>query len=127
MLPKRCRAAQAATATDCIREDLFSPCIAGGGSSRDDSGERARMLANNERIAQGTDRLKGAHATVLDMESTAGSILGDLGRQRQTMMGTWGRMKEAGEQLDASSRILKQMARRGRPLASRPRGPRVLS
>ena len=42
------------------------------------------MLANNERLSKGTDRLKNAHQVTLDMENTANSILGDLSKQRET-------------------------------------------
>ena len=46
---------------DRIREDLF----AGGYRSGDDAGEHSRMLAANERLGQGTDRLRDAHQVTL--------------------------------------------------------------
>ena len=36
------------------------------------------MLASNEQLSQGTDRLKQINAVTSDIESTANSILGDL-------------------------------------------------
>jgi vesicle transport through interaction with t-SNAREs protein 1 len=91
---------------DRIREELY----AGSGQHSDD--ESSRMLANNERIGQGTDRLKNAHQVTLDMEDTANSILGDLSKQRETLKHAKGTLKYASEGLDASRRVLTQMARR---------------
>ena len=92
---------------DRIREECFA-----GGRFNDDAGERSRMLANNERLSKGTDRLKNAHQVTLDMENTANSILGDLSKQRETLMHAKGTMRYAMEGLDTSGRILSQMARR---------------
>ena len=93
---------------DRIREDLF----AGGYRSGDDAGEHSRMLAANERLGQGTDRLRDAHQVTLDMENTANSILGDLSRQRETIMHAKGTLRYASEGLESSKRVLSQMARR---------------
>jgi vesicle transport through interaction with t-SNAREs protein 1 len=93
---------------DRIREECFS----GSDRYRDEAGERDRMLSNNERLSKGTDRLKDAHQVTLDMENTANSILGDLSRQRETMMHARGTLRFAADGLDTSTRILSQMARR---------------
>ena len=92
---------------DRIREECFA-----GDRFHDDAGERSRMLANNERLGKGTDRLKEAHQVTMDMENTANSILGDLSKQRETLLHAKGTMRYAMEGLDTSGRILSQMARR---------------
>ena len=102
---KKCRAMRT---PDRIREECYSRSEWSQGGS----GERERMLANNERIGKGNDRLKDAHAVTLDMENTANSILGDLSRQRETIMHARGTLSFASERLDASRRVLGQMARR---------------
>lgn len=93
---------------DCLREEL----CAGGDRYRDDTNERSRMLANNDRVSQQTERIKGAHAITMDMESTANSILGDLASQRETLMHAKHTLSMASRGLDSSKRILSQMARR---------------
>lgn len=105
---KDSRAAPVPASTDCIREELFST-----GGRRDDAGERSRMLAsNNERLAQGTSKLKDAHALTLEIEGTAASILGDLSKQRETLLHSRATLKMAAEQLESSRRMLVSMARR---------------
>lgn len=94
---------------DRIREECFA---GGGGYGSDSAAERSRMLANNERLGKAGERLKEAHQVTIDMENTANSILGDLSKQRETLMHAKGTLKYASEGLDASKRILSQMARR---------------
>lgn len=95
---------------DCIREELFAGASNGYPSS--DEGERSRMLANSEQISKGTKRLKDAHAVTLDMENTANSILGDLAKQRETLLRSRNTLSYASEGLESSGRILRTMARR---------------
>jgi len=85
---------------------------AGNDSYGESGGERSRLLASNERLAKGTDRLKEAHSVTLDMENTANAILGDLGRQRETLLHAQGSLRYAAEGLEGSRKILAQMARR---------------
>jgi len=94
--------------TGRIREEN----CAGGDSYGDGSSERARLLASNDRLAKGTDRLKEAHSVTLDMENTANAILGDLGRQRETLLHAQGSLRYAQDGLDGSRKLLAQMARR---------------
>jgi vesicle transport through interaction with t-SNAREs 1 len=94
---------------DRIREECFA---GSGGYGSDSAAERSRMLANNERLGKAGERLQQAHQVTLDMENTANSILGDLSRQRETLLHAKGTLKYAADGLDASKRILSQMARR---------------
>ena len=57
------------------------------------------MLANNERLGKAGERLKEAHQVTIDMENTANSILGDLSKQRETLMHAKGTLKYASEGL----------------------------
>ena len=98
----------AAVASDCIREELFS-AASGDGGGRDES---ERMLANSDRLASSTNRLREAHAATLDMEERGAAIMGDLARQRETLMRTRGTLGAAREGLEASRRVLRQMGRR---------------
>ena len=94
---------------DRIRED----CFAGSGYGSDNSAEHSRMLnENNARLGKAGERLQQAHAVTIDMENTANSILGDLSKQRETMMHAKGTLMYAADGLDSSRRILSQMARR---------------
>lgn len=102
--PKRSAAAN----EDRIREE----CFAGGDRYRDDTAESSRMLANNERLGKAGERLHQAHQVTIDMENTANSILGDLSKQRETLLHAKGTLRYAAEGLDSSKRILSQMARR---------------
>ena len=108
--PKQARAQAAAAQSDQIREDLFAGCHHDRGF--DDAGERARILANNERIASGTGKLKNAHDVTMDMEGTAASILGELGKQRETLLHAKGSLSGASEGLEQSRRVLRSMGRR---------------
>ena len=67
---------------------------------------------NNARLGKAGERLQQAHAVTIDMENTANSILGDLSKQRVTMMHAKGTLRYAADGLDSSRRILSQMARR---------------
>ena len=107
---KQARAQAAAAQSDQIREDLFAGCHHDRGF--DDAGERARILANNERIASGTGKLKNAHDVTMDMEGTAASILGELGKQRETLLHAKGSLSGASEGLEQSRRVLRSMGRR---------------
>lgn len=82
------------------------------GADRFGESERSRLIAANERITKGTDRLKDAHSVTLDMENTANSILGDLASQRETLLHAKGSLRYASEGLEGSRRLLAQMARR---------------
>ena len=53
-----------------------------------------------------------AHAATLDMEERGAAIMGDLARQRETLMRTRGTLGAAREGLEASRRVLRQMGRR---------------
>ena len=70
------------------------------------------MCATNERLQRGSDRLKQTHEVTLEMENTANSILGDLSKQRETLLHSQGTLRVAGEGLESSRRVLRQMARR---------------
>jgi len=107
---KQIRSAAQAVATDCIREELFSPLPGGGG--RDETSERSSILANNERLGQGVDRLNQAHNVTLQMESTAAAILGDLSKQRQTLLHSRSMLTGGLEQLESARRLLRSMSRR---------------
>jgi vesicle transport through interaction with t-SNAREs 1 len=100
--------ARLASDRDRIREE----CFAGSGYGSDSSAEHSRMLANNERLGKAGERLQQAHQVTIDMENTANSILGDLSKQRETLLHAKGTLKYASDGLDASKRILSQMARR---------------
>jgi len=65
--------ANAAAATDSIREDLFA-----GGDGDDQATERSRMIETNDRLAAGNTKLRDAHAATADMEERGMSIMGDL-------------------------------------------------
>lgn len=98
--------------SDCIREELFAAHNGNGYGGGGVPNERSRMLANNDRIAAGTDRLKDVNAVTMDMEHTANSILGDLASQRETLMRSRNTLNFASAGLENSSRLLRSMARR---------------
>ena len=104
-LLKELKTAKLLQSTDCMREELFA-------SHGDHPNEQSRMLANNERLAQGTDRLRDINSVTLDMENTANSILGDLASQRETIMRSRNTLSFASAGLETSSRLLRSMARR---------------
>lgn len=70
------------------------------------------MLRNTERLNQGTDRLKDVMVVTSEMEQRGADILSDLSKQRETLQHTRGSLSYAGEQLEASRRLLRGMARR---------------
>ena len=87
-------------------------CAGGDSYSNPSPGERSRLLANNDRMSKATDKLKQAHAVTLDMEQTANAILGDLGKQRETLMHAQGSLRYAADGLEGSRKLLAQMGRR---------------
>ena len=111
-LKARCKELRASVRSTPTQDRIREECFAGGSPYRDDSNERSRMLASNERMSQGTDRLKQTHAVTLEMEDTANAILGDLSKQRETLLHAKGTMRFAMDGLDQSGRVLSQMARR---------------
>ena len=48
----------------------------------------------------------------MDMEGTAASILGELGKQRETLLHAKGSLSGASEGLEQSRRVLRSMGRR---------------
>jgi len=92
---------------DRIREELFA-----GHSLGPDREERESMLSTNNRIASGTERIKGVHSTVREMEETGASIMNDLHSQRETLLKTKSTLAHASEGLESSRRLVRSMARR---------------
>ena len=81
--------------------------------------QRARLMATNERLNRGTDKLKAATQIALETEVVGQSILTDLESQRQTLAHTRATLAGANSGLDKSKRILQTMTRRARGAAAR--------
>ena len=92
---------------DRIREELFA-----GHSPGPNREERESMLSSSNRIASGTERIKGVHSTVREMEETGASIMNDLHSQRETLLKTKSTLAHASEGLESSRRLVRSMARR---------------
>ena len=76
--------------------------------------QRSRLMATNERLSRGTDKLKAATQIALETEVVGQSIMADLETQRQTIAHTRSTLAGANSGLDKSKRILLTMTRRAR-------------
>jgi len=92
---------------DRIREELFA-----GHSPGPNREARESMLSSSNRIASGTERIKGVHSTVREMEETGASIMNDLHSQRETLLKTKSTLAHTSEGLESSRRLVRSMARR---------------
>lgn len=111
---KACKSAARTPPARANEDRIREECFAGSDRYRDssDSAESARMIGNNERISKQTDKLNATHKLTNDIEATAGAILGDLSKQRETLNHARGTLKFATDGLDRSRKLLNAMARR---------------
>lgn len=76
------------------------------------SGQQRRLLDNAERIERTGNRLTEGLRTVLETEQIGSTVLQDLSTQRETMQRSRARLRDAGEDLRQSSRIMNSMIMR---------------
>ena len=74
--------------------------------------QRARLVANTDRMHRQTDKLKAATQIALETEQVGASILSDLEDQRNTIAHARATLAGASAGLDRSARLLKGMGRR---------------
>ena len=76
--------------------------------------QRARLMASNDRLARGTDKLKAATQIALETEVIGQSIMTDLESQRQTLAHTRNTLAGANVGLDKSKKLLITMTKRAK-------------
>lgn len=77
------------------------------------SGEQQRrLLDNSERIERTGNRLTDGLRTVLETEQIGATVLQDLSTQRETMQRSRARLRDAGEDLRQSTRLMNSMIMR---------------
>lgn len=76
------------------------------------SEQQRRLLDNAERIERTGNRLTDGLRTVLETEQIGSTVLQDLSTQRETMQRSRARLRDAGEDLRQSSRIMNSMIMR---------------
>ena len=74
--------------------------------------QRSRLMATNDRMARGTDKLRAAAQIALETEEVGASIMQDLESQRATIEHARGTLAGASRGLDRSRRLLQGMGRR---------------
>lgn len=76
------------------------------------SEQQRRLLDNAERIERTGNRLTEGLRNVLETEQIGSTVLQDLSTQRETMQRSRARLRDAGEDLRQSSRIMNSMIMR---------------
>lgn len=76
------------------------------------SEQQRRLLDNSERIETTGNRLTEGYRIVLDAEQMGATVLQDLSSQRETLQKSRNRLRETGEDLRQSSRIMNSMIMR---------------
>jgi vesicle transport through interaction with t-SNAREs protein 1 len=74
--------------------------------------QRQQLLSGTDRLDRSTQRLKNSQALAAETEAIGASTLADLGRQREVIENTHGRLLESEGYVDRSVKTLRGMARR---------------
>lgn len=74
--------------------------------------QRQQLLSGTDRLDRSTQRLKNSQALAHETEAVGADVLVNLGRQRETIENTHGRLLESEGYVDRSVKTLRGMARR---------------
>lgn len=74
--------------------------------------QRQQLLSGTDRLDRSTQRLKASQQLASETEAIGAETLGNLGRQRETIQHTHGRLLESEGYVDRSVKTLRGMARR---------------
>ncbi|KAF7592472.1 hypothetical protein BBP40_000253 [Aspergillus hancockii] len=74
--------------------------------------QRQQLLSGTDRLERSSARLQESQRIALETEDIARSTLGDLGRQRETIMHTRNNLQQSEGYVDTSIKTLRGMARR---------------
>ncbi|KAF9000109.1 vesicle transport v-snare protein vti1 [Cyathus striatus] len=102
--------------SQAARADLMGGFRRGAGSSPSDdpygeNGERSRLLAGTETLADGSRRLQDSTGIALEAEEQGADILRNLRRQREQIENTRDTLQQADTHIDRSSTTIKGMIR----------------
>lgn len=108
-LKKECRgAASAATAGEDARAELGL----GDEFASTAAGQRQRLLDQTARVNASGDRIRQSRQTLAETEELGSEILGNLHRQRETIVHARDTLYEADDNIGTSRKVLVAMARR---------------
>ncbi|KAK3077166.1 hypothetical protein LTS18_011039 [Coniosporium uncinatum] len=74
--------------------------------------QRQQLLSGTDRLERSSNRIRESQRIALETEDIGRNVLGDLGRQRETIENTRGRLLESEGYTDRSIKTLRGMARR---------------
>eukprot|EP00283_Hemiselmis_rufescens_P010640 CAMPEP_0173432696 /NCGR_PEP_ID=MMETSP1357-20121228/10408_1 /TAXON_ID=77926 /ORGANISM="Hemiselmis rufescens, Strain PCC563" /LENGTH=253 /DNA_ID=CAMNT_0014397331 /DNA_START=38 /DNA_END=799 /DNA_ORIENTATION=+ len=74
--------------------------------------QRSRMVAATERLEGASERLQESRKALRETEAIGEDVMLDLRQQRETLLHARDGMREVDDNLDASRRVVRQMARR---------------
>jgi len=77
--------------------------------------QRQQLLSGTDRLERSSNRIRESQRIALETEDIGRNTLGDLGRQRETIENTRGRLLESEGYTDRSIKTLRGMARRWVP------------
>jgi len=77
--------------------------------------QRQQLLSGTDRLERSSNRIRESQRIALETEDIGRNVLGDLGRQRETIENTRGRLLESEGYTDRSIKTLRGMARRWVP------------
>ncbi|GBG00366.1 hypothetical protein Rsub_13125 [Raphidocelis subcapitata] len=102
------QAAATAGASDAARAELGL----GGDYYSTAAGQRDRMLVSTERLQKTTERLQLGKQQLAETEELGVSILGDLARQRETIVSARDTLHGADDNISKARRVLSSMSKR---------------
>ena len=88
----------------------------GGGVQDAVAGQRQQLLAGTQSLERSSQRLRDSERIAYETETIGAGILGDLGRQRESILATHNTLNDSERYLDRSIKTLRGMARRYLPL-----------
>ncbi|KAI8470243.1 MAG: Qb-SNARE, VTI1-family [Monoraphidium minutum] len=102
------QAAATAGASDAARAELGL----GGDYYSTSAGQRDRMLQSTERLQKTSDRLQLGKQQLAETEELGVNILGDLARQRETILHARDTLHTADDNISKARRLLSTMSKR---------------
>mmetsp|Transcript_31779 Transcript_31779/g.53392 ORF Transcript_31779/g.53392 Transcript_31779/m.53392 type:complete len:223 (-) Transcript_31779:406-1074(-) len=111
-LKREVKQAASSTEDEAIRVELLSRAELGEGNSSSSSAQRDALLSTTERVRATGDRITAGRQTLLETEELGVSILQDLHRQRETIVGARDSLHDADDSVGRARKVLTTMSRR---------------
>jgi len=111
-LKREVKQAYSSTEDEAMRVELLSRAELGEGNSSSASAQRDALLSATQRVRATGERITQGRQTLLETEELGVSILQDLHRQRETIVGARENLHDADDAVGRARKVLTSMSRR---------------